>query len=463
MRLFTESLAEEILAYLKQKGEVPRKSLYIPFAGYTYRYYAKVIQRLLKENYVELIRKNELNHLRLTSKGELLLKRKYRETSRDIDAIPKQKLSNAGMKRRQALVDDMEWLCVANGFVLSDPDEAMPLAELFRSAVGAAGSVANQSEAEKGTNGSEAQRGMSEAEIVAKLEEGVYYSMKEVRRVYTEIIGENEIANWTRLIGIVIYKRHLTFLYSVQGRLIQWRSGSEERTVKFITNFLMMSDILRRYIQFEQIPSCVICGKGKSMIPKIVTGRKWGKITDDQNKEMYRAVLARDHINSHNLAKVFSAAYYVSVTQKGIGDFRFACMLTDGIKESLCEKWFNSITTATRVQSFGYHQGLTGKGDRVIYMPYIDLIELDFYKRQGIAAHFVIPSGTQEMVSRVMGPLLLSARSLKGVKLKYNLYDEYGAALVENPNWRPGWNKKEKGKKAKAKAERKKSGEETGE
>ena len=149
--------------------------------------------------------------------------------------------------------------------------------------------------------------------------------------------------------------------------------------------------------------------------------------------EKLKSVLAVNHANAHNFAKVFSAAYYVSNDKRGIESFRLAAMMTRERSEELCDKWYGEVPSVTRVRAFGYHLGLTSKRERVTYMPNIDLIELEYYKKQGEPMHFVIPMGTQEAISRVMGSLLLSAQSLKGNRLKYNPYDKRGAPVKAQP------------------------------
>lgn len=115
---------------------------------------------------------------------------------------------------------------------------------------------------------------------------------------------------------------------------------------------------------------------------------------------------------------------------------RLACVMGEKEKEEACDRWFDSVKGVTRIKSLPYHQGTAANGHRVVYMPYMDLIELEFYRNQGDPCHFVIPAATQEAVSRVMGPLLLSAQSLKGTKLKYRRYDSKGAP-VDGSIWEP--------------------------
>ena len=88
-----------------------------------------------------------------------------------------------------------------------------------------------------------------------------------------------------------------------------------------------------------------------------------------------------------------------------------------------------------RLNTLSYHQGVTtnGKHERVVYIPCVDLIELDFLKKQNTPCHIVTPKGTQQAIARTLGPLVLSIRSLEGEKLRYKQYDEYGAPVNLSP------------------------------
>lgn len=414
MRLITDALSIEIMEYLFGVREIHRKNLYLPFSGYNYNYYARVLKRLIDEEYVTVFKKRQVNYIKLSEKGEEALIKKQVMTKEEVSKRKKQRQYAPKAKKREQLVSNALGLCEGCGFIMRD--DKPPLEMLF---------------AKKGHQSEKYENQFEEC-----IKNGVFYSSKEVRQAYIEVLGKSEIANWSRLVGVVFMGTKLTFVYSVGDTLIKWRSGSEGRTVELIRDFLIKSDCIRRNIENPKFANSVICGKGMSMIPKIVVGRKWGRITDDEDVERFRAAIAKDHINSHNLGKVFAAAYYVPMNKSGINSMRLACMMGEKEKEDACDRWFDSVNGVTRIRSLPYHQGTAANGHRVVYMPYMDLIELEFYRNQGDPCHFVIPAGTQEAVSRVMGPLLLSAQSLKGTKLKYRRYDSKGVP-VDGSIWEP--------------------------
>lgn len=430
MNIRTKTLANDILSYLNENGEVVRKNLYVPFSEYAYQYYARTLRRLIDEGYVETKRVS-LNSVTTT---RVFLTKKGQEVLRDsAEGIPnkKKKKDSKPKPRRQQLIVPVTGLCAANGFLVS-PDEKPRLESLFptQRVTGEAQKDLRRPNERR----PEPQSGQIEAQkdyFETCLETGIFYSSTELRKAYLTIFAKNEVMNLSRLVGVLLFRGSLKYVYSVGEVLIEWRSSCEEKTVKAIQRFLFASPIIRSALSVEprDVPECIVVGKGMTMIPKLVYGRRWGRTQEKDTHEKLKSVLAVNHANAHNFAKVFSAAYYVSNDKRGIESFRLAAMMTRERSEELCDKWYNEVPSVTRVRAFGYHLGLTSKRERVTYMPNIDLIELEYYKKQGEPMHFVIPMGTQEAISRVMGPLLLSAQSLKGNQLKYNPYDKHGAPV----------------------------------
>lgn len=411
MGFYKDSLGIEVLRYLNHAGQIPRKNLYTPFVSYSYRYYARVVKELIKEGYVSVIRHARVNCVAITDAGKAQLYSMYSEDEDSMRIIKEEKTAayTPKQKKRRKLVSDMEGLCQANDFIVSAADKPS-LVDLM------------------GTPSTDVYEFFEEA-----IDNGVYYSMGEIRAAYIETLGKNEIANWTRLVGVLFFKGHLSFLYSVDKTLIQWMPINEQRSVDFILKFFRMSPVLTKSVRFYEHPTCIVCGEGMTMIPKLVTGRKWGRTDGDENAERYKAKFATSHINAHNLGKVFCTAYYSPCSKAGVDMFRLASMLSEPVRDHAAENWFQSVSTATRLNTLRYHQGVTlnGKRERVVYIPCVDLIELDFLKKQNTPCHVIAPKGTQEAISRTLGPLVLSIRSLEGEKLRFNRYNEFGAPADE--------------------------------
>lgn len=408
MRIYEDALAQSILEHLHSTGCIVRKNLYTPFTGYAYKYYARVVKRLVNEGYLETLTKYKRVHIQITPKGTQTLNEIYEKQNKSVADI--KSVAKSKKQKRQTLVADVIGLCVANGIAVA-PEDKPPLEDIV---------VFMRDPLPEKTR----------EQFESKLKSGIFYSTGEIRTAHRKVLGENEIANWTRLVGIIMLDSNITYVYSVDKDLIKWVVSCEDRTVKTITQFLMMSKAITDKIVFYEHPSCIVCGKGFTMVPKIVYGRKWGRI-DSNKKDNYRAKIASDHINSHNLAKVFSSAYYVTSDKRGVEDFKFALMLNESSKNALSDAWFEKTKNVNRITHFEFHQGLTAKGERVVYMPYMDMIELEFYKRQATPCHFVISKGTQEAVSRVMGQYVLSIKSLKGENLKHGSYDNTGTKIEQ--------------------------------
>ena len=377
MRIIKNSLAHKILAYLARAGGIPRKNLYTAFQQQvSYNHFSQITKRLINEGYLEIYREKNLNHIRMGERGRLELREKARNNPEDpawnTTCV---KPRNKQEKKRIELVAGVLGLCEgANIKTLAT--EKPPLQDLFE------------------TKNEEKIHNVKQA-----LNQGVFYSTQEIRKSYSEYggVGE-EFSNWSRLIGIVIIKNKISFVYSINNKLIRWIITCEKRTVDTISNYLLQSKIIRENVCIPQKPNCIIAGKGYSMIPKLVYGRKWGNIKgEEKGIEKHRARVAKDNINAHNLSRVDK----------------------------------NKTITVVPLETGRYPEGITLNREHIVYMPYIDLIELEYHKKQNLPKHFVIPTKTQEAVSRVMGPNILSARNLKGAQIEFSRYDKNGIPVVQ--------------------------------
>lgn len=406
-------MTTDILKYLIHYGRIPRKNLYVPFSEYSQRYHQQTVATLLKDGYLRLERSKGLNYVAITEEGVAFLERHMKEHGEDKAAV-KAVLREAQLsrtpkqKKRRRLVADVEGLCIANGFLVN-PSEKPDLARLL----------------------------VSDDQILKEqfqkiVDRGVYYSSREIRSACGNIkeVNSNEFYNRARLVGVLFYKGHLSFLYSTVKKLILWVPSCEERVTAFILNCFQKSPTISSVIRFGAKPTCIVVGQGYSMIPKICTGRAWGRIDARKNVETFRANLAKGHINSNNLSRVFCTAYYIPNSAAGVNQFRLAGMMAEDIREMIANKWFEKEAGVMRLTNLPYQQGVClENSERLVFMPCIDLIALPLLKSAGVPVHIVAPSGTQEGVARVLGPLLLSAKSLDGKPLRYGEYDSNGGSM----------------------------------
>jgi len=408
MIIYENALAQNVLEYLYGAGYVMRKNLYTPFVKFNYKYYASIVNRLVKEEYIETIKINGKVHLQITEKGVYELTEKYIEKDKSLNDIQALNLNKSRTEKRKVIVADVVGLCMASG-IISDPQEKPPLEELLN--------IYNRNLPDE-----------KRREYELLLMSGVFYSTGEIRTANKNIFGESEIANWTRLVGVVFMAPNVTYIYSVDRSLIKWVVTNERKAIYTMNILFTHSNFLSEIIRFNRKPSCIVCGKGFAMIPKLIYGRKWGKLYEGKKDEMLDRI-ANVHINARNLSEIFESAYYVTTDRHGVACFLTTLQLDKNSKEEQCETWFEKSDRGIHISHFGFYQGVSEKKERIVYMPYIDLIELQYYKKQSIPCRLVIPKGTQEAISRVMGEYVISMESLAGEQLKYSNYDRTGAKI----------------------------------
>ena len=408
MKLYKGSLMLQILVRLNSTGPIPRKKMKLYFEdSYDYIYYTKSMKKLIDAGYVEVYRNKRLNYIRITESGMAALLGK----SEDPKAVKRETVVTRDKQeeKRQQLVNDVKGLCAACGIKTDEASGRVDIERLLTK------------EVEEET----------EREFLENLDTGIFYTTGELRKAYKERYGENEIANWTRLVGVVLRNHTISYVYGVNDSLIKWLPVCESRTVDFIQRMLGEVPVISKAVQLDQRPNSIICGKSWAMIPKLVYGRKSGSNKEEDGVVVngMRAKNARDHINAYNLAKVYSSAFYASVNDRGVSAFNLGTLLSDETREALCDRYFAEREDATRLKSVKGNLGVTKTGERVYYMPCVDLIELERIKNQGKAGHVVCQKGTQEGIARVLGPLMISVRDLEGNLLEYGSYDKNGNPL----------------------------------
>lgn len=103
LRLFENALSIEIMEYLFEVREIHRKNLYLPFASYNYAYYARILKRLIDEGYITVFKKNRVNYIRLSDKGEKALIKKQVMTKDEAAQRKKQRQYAPRAKKENSL------------------------------------------------------------------------------------------------------------------------------------------------------------------------------------------------------------------------------------------------------------------------------------------------------------------------------------------------------------------------
>lgn len=400
----TQILKRKILLYLYDVQIVQRTKLYQPFTEYDYKHYAKVVHDLIDEGFIEIKRDKRKNYIEITADGKRYAEVLKSKAETEFPVV--NKYNSRITKERRKQYADVAGLCLANEIHVMDH----PALELLYG---------------ENTNEAKAAREL----FVQQLENGIYYEIMEVRNAYQALYGKTDLVSRSRLVGVIFYKSRIIYVYAISSTLIVWKTIGESRTIDFYNDFFTKSLFLRKHLVVVNKPEVVVVGDSLSMVPALVHGRKKGIKDSDAKIDAALSVVAQGRINAYNLALIFSQAYFIPTTSMGIGMMRVVCALDNKTRDVLFSKWLDK-RGYMKMTTRKYTQGIDRQtGRRIIFAPYMDLIELEHYCKQNEKAHFVIPHGTQDAISRTVGPLLESAEDMRGVALKFKSYDENGVAV----------------------------------
>lgn len=414
------NLSVKIMATLAVMGKVQRKKLFLPFQSeYSYGYFAVVVRDLLKDGLLKISRQYKINFIELTPLGIQRVKQmKLEELGvEEYKRILKEENGKIRRNKRRSLVADLIMLCRASDILTLAKDK--PRLESFYSP-----------------------KAHISDELVVALNNGIFYSLGEIKKAFLKSADVGgEFSNWTRLVGIILIKNRIYFAYSVGDSLIRINLSCETRTIETIVELLKRSEFLKEVLQYPAKPYCIVAGDSMNMVPKIVYGKKNGTKDEStkQNKIAFRKIISQKHVNAEMLSQIFSAAYFVPVSSQGREFFKVAINLSEQTRELLIKKWLEGKNDSLmRLQGEPYGKSIDSNGDFHFYIPCIDMIEILYLQNQNNAIHLVIPQDTQEVYSRCLGTLLLSAHSLLGHPLQFGIYSKEGYRIdTEKIN---GWN-----------------------
>ena len=232
----------------------------------------------------------------------------------------------------------------------------------------------------------------------------------------------------SRLVGVIVNCKGIFYVYCTLDRLMRWIISYERRRVAAISRLFESSDAAKANDDFAEVcasvPKSVIIGKTCAMIPKIITGNKYGKVVENAS----RSTITDKLMTLANLEQVYACNYFVPTNTLGVELLSRTVTLTRSDLNSMIEMWLSEMTERyTTVSSREYVEAyIEDQEDKTLIFPIIELEELVFQKASKERYHIVCERGTQDGISRVMGKKLIDFKDMNNTPMPAHKYDDYG-------------------------------------
>lgn len=244
----------------------------------------------------------------------------------------------------------------------------------------------------------------------------------------TNTVGEEYTTGMSRLVGAIINSKGIYYLYCTLDKLMKWIISYEKRRVSAITALLQNSNAATENQDFQTAcsiqPKSIIIGKTCAMIPKIITGDKYGK----NIKRAGEATITNKLMTLANLEEVYKHNYFVPTDTLGVELLSRTVTLTRDDLNQMIEMWLSEMTDKhTTVEAREYVEAyINDEESKTLVFPIIELEELVFQKAVKEKYHIVCERGTQDGISRAMGNKVIDFKDMNNESMPAHKYDDDG-------------------------------------
>lgn len=213
-----------------------------------------------------------------------------------------------------------------------------------------------------------------------------------------------------------------------EHKLMRWIVSYEHRRADVITKILKDSNASKQNADFNYVCSLmyksVIIGKTCAMIPKIITGNKYGKAVTNPGKNG----IADNLLTLANLEQVYARNYFVPTNTLGVELLSRTVTLTRDDLNQMIEMWLSEMTnTHTCVDAREYTEAyIDDDSEKTLIFPIIELEELVYQKAGREKYHIVCERGTQDGISRTMGNKVIDFKDMNNEPMPAHKYDDAG-------------------------------------
>lgn len=398
---------QKLLSYLYTIDSIQRRQLVIALSDMPYQSLTLAVRNAVKHGYVEVFRKDESNHIRISQDGVKYI-RSVAKDSLDSEKRANMKRRFKGEQgRRLNRVETTSCMCRAAGIPLAK-EVGISLSELLITDTQDYARFINDYFYDKG---------------LLFLSDELSATIKA-----THTVGEEYTTGRSRLVGIIINYKGIFFLYCTLDKLMRWIVSYEHRRADAITKILKDSDASKQNADFNYVCSLmyksVIIGKTCAMIPKIITGNKYGKAVTNPGKNG----IADNLLTLTNLEQVYARNYFVPTNTLGVELLSRTVTLTRDDLNQMIEMWLSEMTNIhTCVDAREYTEAyIDDDSEKTLIFPIIELEELVYQKAGMEKYHIVCERGTQDGISRTMGNKVIDFKDMNNEPMPAHKYDDAG-------------------------------------
>lgn len=398
---------QKLLCYLYGVDSIQRRQLVIALPDIPYQSLTLAVRNAIKHGYVEVFRKDESNYLRISPDGIKYIRTTAKDSLDSEKRATMKRRFKGEQGRRLNRVETTSCMCRAAGIKLAK-EEGIQLTNILN---------ANTKDYEKFMGNYFYSKGL------LFLSDELSATIKA-----TNTVGEEYTTGMSRLVGAIINSKGIYYLYCTLDKLMKWIISYEKRRVSAITALLQNSNAATKNQDFQTAcaiqPKSIIIGKTCAMIPKIITGDKYGK----NIKRAGEATITNKLMTLANLEEVYKHNYFVPTDTLGVELLSRTVTLTRDDLNQMIEMWLSEMTDKhTTIEAREYVEAyINDEESKTLVFPIIELEELVFQKAVKEKYHIVCERGTQDGISRAMGNKVIDFKDMNNESMPAHKYDDDG-------------------------------------
>lgn len=330
---------QKLLCYLYGVDSIQRRQLVIALPDIPYQSLTLAVRNAIKHGYVEVFRKDESNYLRISPDGIKYIRTTAKDSLDSEKRATMKRRFKGEQGRRLNRVETTSCMCRAAGIKLAK-EEGIQLTNILN---------ANTKDYER----------FMENYFYNK---GLLFLSDELSATIkaTNTVGEEYTTGMSRLVGAIINSKGIYYLYCTLDKLMKWIISYEKRRVSAITALLQNSNAATESQDFQTAcaiqPKSIIIGKTCAMIPKIITGDKYGK----NIKRAGETTITNKLMTLTNLEEVYKHNYFVPTDTLGVELLSRTVTLTRDDLNQMIEMWLSEMTDKhTTIEAREYGSTLT--------------------------------------------------------------------------------------------------------